>query len=466
MILRSGTLRAGTLRSGPLRSGTLRTEPVPPTRPVQSIGQRLHPLTPLNRGGRYVLLLGAVFGQQAARQGDGRLLLLIGVAATPIALLAGLLSWLFTRYHVYAGELYLSSGVLFRRHRRVPLARVQSIDLVRPLLARVLGLAELRLEVAGRGSSDGRLSYLTEAQAVTLRRDLLLLTGTAPAPTTAGATDLGDEPARHSEEKVLLQVPTGTLLASALLGGPLVVLTLSVLALVLTAVLMPAAAGPVLLGIVTGSLSVLSVSVRQLLTEYGFSIAHTAQGLRLRHGLLDTRSQTIPAGRVQALRMTQPLLWRPFGWVRVDIDVAGYGGNRTQESTATSALLPVAPRFVAERLIVQVLGATPPVPRAFVPDRARWRAPIQYRNLAYGADAAYLVTSYGVFTKTIDVVPLAKAQSLRSTQGPWQRRLGLASVHVDVAGRKITGTTARHRRADEAAAILARLTDLARAARR
>ena len=442
---------------------TLSAETVPSTRPAQTVGHRLHPLTPLIRGGRYVLLLGAVFGQQAARQGDGRLLLLLGVAATPLAVLAGLISWLFTRYHVHAGELHLSSGVLFRRHRRVPLARVQSIDLVRPLLARVLGLAELRLEVAGRGSSDGRLSYLTEAQAVALRRDLLLLTGPAA---TAGAADLGDEPARHHEERVLLQVPTGTLLASALLGGPLVVLTLSVLALVTTAVLMPAAAGPVLLGIVTGSLSVLSVSVRQLLTEYGFSIAHTAQGLRLRHGLLDTRSQTIPAGRVQALRLTQPLLWRPFGWVRVDIDVAGYGGNRAQESTATSALLPVAPRFVAERLIVQVLGATPPIPRAFVPDRARWRAPIQYRNLAYAADAAYLVTSYGVFTQTIDVVPLAKAQSLRSTQGPWQRRLGLASVHVDVAGRKITGTTARHRRADEAAAILASLTDLARAARR
>ena len=436
---------------------TLSSETVPSTLPAQVLGRRLHPLTPLVRGGRYVLLLGAVFGQQAARQGDGRLLLLIGVAATPLAVLAGLISWLFTRYHVHAGELHLSSGVLFRRHRRVPLARVQSIDLVRPLLARVLGLAELRLEVAGRGSSEGRLSYLTEAQAVALRRELLLL---------AGPTGTTEPPAPHPAEQVLLEVPTGTLLASSLLGAPLVVLTLSALALVITAVLMPAAAGPVLLAIVTGSLSVLSISVRQVLTEYGFSIAQTAQGLRLRHGLLDTRSQTIPAGRVQALRLTQPLLWRPFGWVRVDIDVAGYGGNRAQESTATSALLPVAPRFVAERLIVQVLGATPPIPRAFVPDRARWRAPIQYRNLAYAADAAYLVTSYGVFTKTIDVVPLAKAQSLRSTQGPWQRRLGLASVHVDVAGRKITGTTARHRRADEAAVILARLTDLARAARR
>ena len=210
----------------------------------------------------------------------------------------------------------------------------------------------------------------------------------------------------------------------------------------------------------------LSLTVRQVLTEYGFTIAHTPEGLRLRHGLLDTRSQTIPAGRVQALRMSQPPLWRPFGWVRVDIDVAGYGGGASRDAASTSALLPVAPRAVAEQLIVEVLGGTPPLHLGPVPRRARWRAPIQHRRLACAADPAYLVTAYGVLSRTIDVVPLAKAQSLRTTQGPWQRRLRLASVHVDVAGRQIRGTTAKHRDAAEAAALLARLADLARAARR
>ena len=424
--------------------------------PEHAGGSRLHPLTPLLRGGRYLLLVSAVFGQQAVRQGDGRMLLLIALAGTPLAVLAGLVSWLYTRYRIEDGELRIDSGVLIRRNRRVPLARVQSIDLVRPLLARVLGLAELRLEVVGGGSSEGRLSYLTESQALILRSHLLTLaTGIAPDPTLQPTDD--DQP--------LLHVPTGTLIASVLLGAPAVVLTIALLATVVTAAISRSAVVVVLITLLTGSLSVLSVSVRRVLAEYGFRVSHSPQGLRLRHGLLDTRSQTIPAGRVQALRLSQPLLWRPFGWVRVEVDVAGYGG-RQEEQAATSALLPVAPRAIAERLIAEVLGVVPPVPHARVPARARWRAPIQHSRMAYGADASHLVTTYGVFSRKTDVVPLAKAQSLRTTQGPWQRRLGLASLHLDVAGRQIRGTTARHRDAGEAAATLARLTDLARTARR
>ena len=435
--------------------------------PALPTGQRLHPLTPLIRGSRYVLLLGAVFGQQAVRSGDGRVLLVLGVALVPLAVLAGLVSWLFTRFQVQDGELRITSGVLFRRNRRVPLARVQSVDVVRPLLARVLGLAELRLEVAGRGSSEGRLSYLAEAQAVALRRTLLALTTGPAAADVPGTLTGSDQPLlEETDERAVLRVPTSTLIASSLLGGPVVVLVIAALTTLVTLLIAPSAIGAVLATVVAGSFTLLSMVVRQLLSEYGFAVATTEQGLRLRHGLLDTRSQTIPAGRVQALRMSQPLLWRPFGWVRVDIDVAGYSGNAAQESSATSALLPVAPRAVADWLIAEVLGCSPPPATARVPERARWRAPVQHRRLAYGVDATHLVTSYGVLNRTTDVVPLAKAQSLRMTQGPWQRRLRLASLHVDVAGRQIAGTAARHRDAAEAAAVLAQLTDLARAARR
>jgi putative membrane protein len=60
---------------------------------------------------------------------------------------------------------------------------------------------------------------------------------------------------------------------------------------------------------------------------------------------------------------------------------------------------------------------------------------------------------------------LEKVQSLRHVQGPVQRRLSLASVHVDTAGRSAHATL-RDRDATEAATALEELTDLARAARR
>ncbi len=52
-------------------------------------------------------------------------------------------------------------------------ARIQAVDIVRPLLARMLGLSELRIRLAGSGSSDGRLAFLSDTQANELRFVLL-----------------------------------------------------------------------------------------------------------------------------------------------------------------------------------------------------------------------------------------------------------------------------------------------------
>jgi putative membrane protein len=99
------------------------------------------------------------------------------------------------------------------------------------------------------------------------------------------------------------------------------------------------------------------------------------------------------------------------------------------------------------------------------PRSARLLAPASYRRLAIGADERHLVSAYGIATTTLDVVPLAKVQSLRWTQGPLQRRLGLSSLHVDTAGRRLPGAVAVHRGAQEGQVLLAELTRAARAAR-
>jgi putative membrane protein len=62
-------------------------------------------------------------------------------------------------------------------------------------------------------------------------------------------------------------------------------------------------------------------------------------------------------------------------------------------------------------------------------------------------------------------VPLEKVQSLRRVQGPVQRRLNLATVHVDTAGRAVRAAL-RDRDAGEADQTLDRYAELARAARR
>jgi putative membrane protein len=419
--------------------------------PADGEWRRLHPLTPLLRGGRTLLVLLGVLGSQGLRDRPPVLLTVAVLAvATVLAALAGWVSWRTTRFRLSGGELQVDSGVLVKRARRVPLARVQSIDVVRPLIARLLGLAELRLEVVGGGETEAPLSYLSEPDAQRLRAQLL---------STGGAT--GAPP----PEQLLVRVPTGVLVTSVLLSGPVVLTVALVPVLLVVLAIEPQAALPALAALVPAFLGVGSVAVRRVLNGYGSTVSESPEGLRLRHGLLDTRSQTVPAGRVQGVRVREPLLWRAPDWAGVDVDVAGYAA-RGEEQAGTSALLPVAPRQLATAVVARVLGGDLPVADRPVPRRARWRAPLSHRRLRVGVDARHLVVTSGVLTTTTDIVPLAKVQSLRLTQGPWQRRLGLADVRADTAGRRLPGAVARHRDADEARALLVELTGLARAARR
>ncbi len=421
--------------------------------------ERLHPLTPLLRGGKFLLIMAGLIGQQGFRQEGVRpqYLGLLALAATAVAVAVGYVSWRRTGYRLTETELQVDSGVLTRTERRVPLARLQAVEVVRPVIGRVLGLAELRLEVVGGGSSEAPLAYLTEADAHELRSRMLTGSGTVAASGAhAVATpDVGN---------VLVVVPTHTLVLSLLRAAPTVVLGLLLISLVVVSAVDSRAAGPLALSFVSVALPAGAAVVRRFLAEYGFTVSETEGGLRLTRGLLDTRASSIPDGRVQTVRILEPLLWRSRDWVRVEVDVAGYATGRGDQTTST-ALLPVAPRALGLALAARVLGAPLPVAQAPVPHRARWRAPLSHRRLHAGLDHRHLVTTYGVLTTTTDIVPLAKIQSLRMTAGPWQRWLGLATLHADSAGRRLKGGAAPHRDAEEAAALMEELAVRTRAAR-
>ena len=98
------------------------------------------------------------------------------------------------------------------------------------------------------------------------------------------------------------------------------------------------------------------------------------------------------------------------------------------------------------------------------PRSVRWKAPLKYRFLAWGGDDRYAVATGGRLSRKTTWIPLEKVQSIRWVQGPVQRRLGLASVRLDVAGRWVVADI-QDRDLAEADELLHRLPGLARAAR-
>jgi putative membrane protein len=103
------------------------------------------------------------------------------------------------------------------------------------------------------------------------------------------------------------------------------------------------------------------------------------------------------------------------------------------------------------------------LPLRLAPPRARYLAPFRYRVLAAGFTDQVFGSTDGLLTRRLTLVPFGRIQSVRLSQGPLQRRLGLATVHVDVAG--AVPVSAPHRSLEEAYAWVDELSSRARVAR-
>lgn len=138
-----------------------------------------------------------------------------------------------------------------------------------------------------------------------------------------------------------------------------------------------------------------------------------------------------------AVDVIEPLLWRRKGWMRVRLTVAGVAGGDgdQQRNSIHSILLPVAHQDVVNEVLAHVMPGVEiwdltltPAPR-----KTGWRAPIQWSRLAYGFTEQVIVCRRGMVTRHLAVVPYARTQSVSIIQGPWQRRLGLSTMRIDIA---------------------------------
>jgi putative membrane protein len=426
--------------------------------------QRLHPLSPVVRGGRatifaFVLLLPIAFGGDTL----GREAPELGVVG--VIVLAGLVSWLVTRWRIEDDDLRIETGLIRRQSLRFPLAQVQAIDVVRPGLARLFRVAELRLRMAGSEGATARLAYVAEHEVEPLRDELLALARGARDEAAAPAPGGEMEPPPQ-EEHVLTTVPTWPLVASILLENWWLVV-------IFVGLLVGLALSPhTVAGFLVGSgfvwaLSAVTFVWRRFNQQYRLTVAEGPDGLHLRGGLVALTAEVIRPGRVQAVRLVEPFLWRPLGWCRLEVDIAGKQrrkGEGEAQRGQLRTLIPVGKRPLGTELVDRLL---PDRPRELsrAPRRVFWKSPLRYRALSWGRSETCVATTSGRLRRVTCWVPLEKVQSLRHVQGPVQRRLRLASIHVDTAGRAVHATL-RDREAAEATRALAELTDLARAARR
>ncbi|MCU1445133.1 PH domain-containing protein [Cryobacterium sp.] len=482
---------------------------------------RLHPASPVLRGGIFIFaMLGFVIANLRERfvdlvfgipreSGDPldeiyeRGVVGWALLATAVVLIVILvvftLSWRMHTFRVGDESVEVRSGVVFRSHRQARLDRIQGVNIVRPLIPRLFGAAKLEVSVAGQ-DANVQLAYLGSALADGLRRDILQLAGgaRAPRPTApdgllagsgADSTDnthgtdgtfalpADGGPARsgvggYASARVgeflapeldpdaappesVVRIPLLRLIGSTVFSGFTVFVVLAIAVLIVSVV--SGSTGWLLIAIFPFLIASVGFYFTRITKSLRYSIAGTSAGVRVGFGLLTTSNETLPPGRIHAVGVSQPLLWRPFGWWQVSINKAGHSTNSGAAGQAATTILPVGSRGDVTRVLELVLpGFSGDEPRALIerglisrggadgfsnaPRRAAWLRPFSWRRTGFAVSTGTAVLRRGVLARELIFVPLARLQSVAIHQGPVRRRLRLASARLHTVTGSVTAS--------------------------
>ena len=319
----------------------------PAGRAEESTWRRVHWLTPLLQVWQALVIIVVVVLTQSLNNvimliknlrenvpGHPGILLL--VIAVPLAMLALLIiylyfAWRATSWKITATDVQYRRGIFFKKHRKIPLDRVQSVDVYRPLAARIFGLGALRVESAGGQGSRVEIQFLANKYLDRARREVVAriagrsLTDETSHQTGAEGlvgTDLFAEDDYHlaADEYEVYRVSPGRLIASVLLTSEVVWLLIMSLIVVICVVVLFFMADLTVEGIAVGSIipTIISIGIIPLMilsyawsrfnSGFNFSANITHDGIRVTSGLLALKSQTLPPGRIHAIRFLQPLL--------------------------------------------------------------------------------------------------------------------------------------------------------------
>ncbi|MDR7303001.1 PH domain-containing protein [Haloactinomyces albus] len=398
--------------------------------------------------------------------------------------------WYFTHYRVTGQRFELRRGNLSRSHRSIPRDRIRSVDLTAQPAHRLFGLSVVKVGTGQHSGEDGelKLDAIATPRAEALRRELLHTVGTDSA--TTAASTVGSEPS-HTELARLRPVWLGysvTTVSLVLIVWGALASGLGSLYDLLTSLGVFGGAVdrfgsvPLWAGITVGALVLLLLGLLgslllSLEMWWAFRLVRERDAtLRVRRGLLTTRSLSLEERRLRGIEILEPLVLRWVGGARTNAVATGLSAQQESKQPDRKALLPPAPRAEAERVAAAVLREDQPVtggcpaaahPRAALRRRLTWslagpavlvitsavcgaligRVPSwmwipalgtvpfavgfavdAYRNLGHALDEKYLITRSGTGIRRTVALRRDGVIGWRMQQSPLQRRSGLITI--------------------------------------
>lgn len=420
--------------------------------------ERLHPLSGLARGWLLLLFL----GWRAVRRIDfdaetwsftfpdrGELIFLSIIAGVSllVTVLGGISAVRNTRFRLAEDRLEFEAGWFSRTSRRIPYGSVHSVSITRPLSARILGLARVRIQ-AGEGQSVV-LEYLTRRRAEDLRDELLDLRdeklaedapssgetdGPPPLIVDEGTDAAGeespvgadDDPSADRDGAVLVAVPP-TRVARARLRSFLPLNVLVVAALV-TVGLLAIGRPSWMFGVGVATISVIGGWVWGIVKAGTAELRLRGSTLTLREGRFNETAHTVALHRVLAVEVTRPFLWRKLDMYIVRISTLG----RSNDDESQGPWMELrAVTWGDVKLMIETIWPGEDLEGLLtrgLPARARALHPFAVRSLRWGYNRTSFAVRHGRLSPTWTLYSLGRLQAVSLDAGPWARRHDLTSI--------------------------------------
>ena len=309
------------------------------TSPLSLVSRALHGLQ------QAILPMAAIiFGSQSADLGIG-LTIAVLIAVLLVNFAATALSWWRTQYRIGSDDVRVHTGIFGRQARSVPFERIQDVSLEQGLVARMLGLVEVRFETGAGGKDELKLAYVSQQAGEALRETVRLRIDPAAHPedsaSPAGKQGIVVKPLSSDEGSPLFVMTPKRLLVFGIFEFSLIVFAVLAGAAQQFDFLLPfdlwdfddwedrlTGPGAWLAGlgttarIVGALIAILALGLVGLTTgiartfarEFAFRLDHTARGLRRRRGLFTRSDVIMPVHRVQAVTVDTGPIRRWWGW--------------------------------------------------------------------------------------------------------------------------------------------------------
>ena len=423
------------------------------------------------------------------------LLAMLGLGLVSLAF--GYWRWTRFTYGIGTQDIVIESGLLSRNRRTIPFSRIQDVDIERKLLHRIFGLAKVNVESGGGGEDEGSLDSVSDAEADRIRSTVRAAKGAAVKALTEAQTQAQTQDQAQAGAILKAVKPDTPLFAmslsqvlkyglfsysfgslAAIMGGIFYLYSQLRDTLDEQAELLNQAKGYagdivisplwITIGIIIILLLAMITSVgKALLTTYDFQLTQDARGLRCTRGLLTRTEVLIPKNKVQAGIIASNPLWAIIAHEALFLQTLGVGSASGNHNAA-----PFATRAEVSRIVDEVPALRLPdgieyssassvhrwnqiaavpflvimaiaigwliwwvaiilLPLILIFASGRWLAATRH---GYALDNNMLFINSGFWRQRLAVVRMANIESVSITSGWIQRRWGLASVTIDIAG--------------------------------